>query len=164
MELIIDTDCGVDDATSLILAFHAKKSIINKIHAITTVAGNVSVDCASEAARLVVGLCDKVQYTPIYQGAVKPLVSGYYPDVPRWPGHGADGFGGFTETVEAKKLFAGFADRVNVDKSIIAAVKIVELVKSHPPGFFTICALGPLTNLAIALQLYPELFERVWID
>jgi purine nucleosidase len=161
MELIIDTDCGIDDLTSLILALNAKKSIINKIHAITTVCGNVNVPEATQAARIVVGLCGKQPYPQIYQGANSPLISGYYKDVPTFEGHGKDGLGDFSKTDEFKSVFSKFADRATVDTSIIAAVKIVELVRSKPPGFFTICAIGPLTNIALAVSIYPELLNKV---
>jgi purine nucleosidase len=161
MELIVDTDCGVDDATSIILALNTHKSLLNKIHAITTVRGNVPAPAATEAARLIIGVCNRPPYPPLYEGATSPLISSYYKEVATWAGHAEDGLGGFSDSEEFKSVYKGFADRVNVDKTVIAAVRIVKLVQGNPPGFFTIVALGPLTNIALAVTLFPGLFQRL---
>lgn len=168
--LIIDTDCGIDDVTSLIMAL---KTPAANVLCITTVAGtslpaltatintgNVSVEAATRGTRTVIGLCGG-PCPPVFQGAAAPLIHGYHPAVPSWPGHGKDGFGG------AISQFAHYADSVpDVDVSVHAAVKLVQIVRSQAEGSVSICALGPLTNIAIAVSLDPQFLGRLkhlWI-
>ena len=85
---------------------------------------------------------------PVYEGADKALIKQYaFSD----SYFGSDGFGdfNFTEEITAK-----------VDKSKHAAVALVDLVKKYP-GEITLLSIGPLTNSAIAVSLYPTFLKSL---
>ncbi len=87
--LIIDTDVGCDDALALLLAARDPNT---KLIAVTTVFGNVTLDQATENARVLLPLfgVPRDQCT-VHAGCAAPLTSTIAP-VP-WPGHGANGLG-----------------------------------------------------------------------
>ena len=68
-DVIIDTDPGHDDALAIMLAV---KSNIFKIHAITTVAGNSTIENTTRNARFILNLLGR-EDIPIYSGSEKPL-------------------------------------------------------------------------------------------
>ncbi|WP_404712970.1 nucleoside hydrolase [Sphingomonas sp. MMS24-J13] len=135
--LILDTDPGIDDAMTF--AFLRGREDVT-IRAITTVYGNVDVGIATRNALF---LADRFGIdAPVHAGAAGPLAT------PRRPApahvHGLDGFG---DTRVADR-FAAEAAEGN------AAEAIVRLVRAEP-GAISILAIGPLTNLALALALDP---------
>lgn len=87
-EIIIDTDCGIDDCVALILAMTHSKDCIR---AITTVAGNVDIQAANENIGILSSLCNVKPL--LYAGCEHPLVPGFA--IKRWKCHHSDGFGGF---------------------------------------------------------------------
>nr|WP_306296511.1 nucleoside hydrolase [Acidomonas methanolica] len=139
---MIDCDPGIDDAAALLLALG--RSDISLV-AITTVSGNLTADrCAANALRLLalVGRSD----VPVASGEMAPLSRPF----PRDPfSHGADGLG----------------DQMLPDPSLAmdprsAARMIVDMAARHA-GALDIVALGPLTNIALALDMDPDLPRRV---
>jgi purine nucleosidase len=135
-KLLIDTDPGVDDALALLMAYRH-----SRVEALSIAAGNVGLaHTVANALRLteLVGAD-----TPVHAGCPVPLVR--LPDEDAAHVHGMDGFGD-----------AGLppAQRKAADEH--AALAIVRLARAHP-GELTLVALGPLTNLALALRLDPEL-------
>jgi purine nucleosidase len=146
MGLIIDTDCGIDDISAILVALGSSVEIT----ALTIVEGNVDLSEGVLNAQRLVCLADR--NIPIFRGS-SPLIQGvYYPE--RWPGHGKDGLGGFTAKQEymqlESELFPSY-ELVPVDAEP-AAMALVRLVNQHPQEL-DIMALGPLTNLALALKL-----------
>ncbi len=132
--LIIDTDPGHDDAFAIMLIEASNQF---EIVAITTVAGNASIQCVTNNARFLLDLM-QVDY-PLHSGAGKPLRQELVvADV-----HGEGGLGGTTVT----KVEPLSDDAVSV---------IVRLVRDNP-NQVSILALGPLTNIAQAFQRDPEL-------
>lgn len=134
---IIDTDPGLDDAQAILMAAHHPDVTID---ALTVVAGNVGLDHTLRNSCLLVDLVG--QEIPVYPGAANGLVytgedASYF--------HGKDGFGD-----------ANLPDPTTKPEAQHAALAIINLVKASP-GEKTLIALGPLTNVALALHLEPGL-------
>ncbi|HEX7215586.1 MAG TPA: nucleoside hydrolase, partial [Methylomirabilota bacterium] len=68
--LLIDTDPGIDDALAILLAVSSPDA---RIEAITTVAGNVSVELATVNARRILAVAAPDPMPPVFQGAQTPL-------------------------------------------------------------------------------------------
>ncbi len=138
--LVIDTDPGVDDARAIMLAYAYPGT---RLHAITTVAGNVSVDkTTANACKLLDVLDVPPDRTPIYRGATTGILATRYDGAYF---HGADGFGN-----------TNFAPSKRQVEAEHAANALVRLGNEHP-GELTLLAIGPLTNLALATRLDPDL-------
>lgn len=137
-KIIIDTDPGHDDALALILL---EKSRMFDILAVTTVAGNSSIQNTTNNARYILDLLGSA--VPLYSGAVAPLRR----ELIQANVHGESGLAG----VEIKKQ-----ERLSGN----AVDKIITLIKQNPKQI-TILALGPLTNLALALQNDPTIIPLI---
>jgi len=134
--LIIDTDPGVDDAMAILYAAaHAELELIG----LTTVFGNVPVATATRNALFLAEMAGLA--IPVAEGAAAPLVQ----PLPPHPDfiHGTEGFGDLPPARPAGRA-----------EPRPAARYLTETVAVHP-GAVTICAIGPLTNLAAALALDP---------
>lgn len=139
-QLLIDTDPGVDDALAILMAqAHADMA------GLSIVAGNVGLGHTVRNARTLVDLLGVD--TPVFAGCATALVRA--PEEDAAFVHGQDGFGdvGFPEPV------APLSDEP-------AALALLRLTRERP-GELTLVALGPLTNLALALRLDPTLPQRV---
>jgi purine nucleosidase len=139
-KLLIDTDTASDDAVALIMALRSPHV---SVLAITVVAGNVPVEQATQNALYTVELCAST--VPVFSGAAAPLIRPLEDAV--WF-HGRDGLGDHGYQPAAPTAAAGFA----VDA-------IVRTVQANPG--IEIITLGPLTNLALALQQWPQLAANV---
>jgi purine nucleosidase len=139
-KVVIDTDPGVDDAVAIFLATASPEL---DLLGLTTVFGNCAVDLATRNALLLLDIAGRAD-VPVARGAAAPVASDYLGPVPQV--HGADGMGDGGPLPEPS--------REPVDGS--AAEFLCRTVRAHP-GEVTILALGPLTNLALALRLLPEL-------
>ncbi len=144
--IIIDTDTAGDDAAALILA---AKSDDVEILGVTVLAGNVSLEQGAKNALAVLELigCD----APVYLGASAPL-SGEEKEC--FSVYGADGMG------EADLIHPKGSPRT--DKSAIDF--ILDTVRANP-GEIEIVALGPATNLALAIERDRETMlqvKRIW--
>lgn len=138
--LLIDTDPGVDDALAILMAVaHAD------VVAVTVAAGNVGLAHTLRNARTLVELAGVD--VPVCPGCPVPLVQA--PAVGAAQVHGANGFGDVDFPEPARRP----ADEH-------AALALLRLTREHP-GQLTVVALGPLTNLALALRLDPTLPDRV---
>lgn len=138
---IIDTDTASDDAVALLMALRHPNVTVE---AITVVSGNVPLPQASINARLCVELCQ--MSVPVYEGAARPLVrAAQYAD---WF-HGADGMGDMN--YPAPQTAAAGTDAIE------------ELIRRFEaaPGEIELVTLGPLTNIALALEREPRLAQWV---
>ena len=137
--LILDTDPGVDDALAL-LYLRARPDL--KLLAITTVFGNADVETTTRNAlwlRARLGLS-----APVYRGADKPLERSRGPSPTHV--HGENGLG----DIDLSDVILSPA------ASGAAHDRIIALVRARP-GEITIVAIGPLTNLALALRAAPDI-------
>ena len=138
-KLLIDTDPGVDDALAILMA-HAQAEVVG----LSIAAGNVGLGHTVANAMKLVGLIGVP--TPVFAGCAVPLVA---PAEDAGFVHGADGFGD-----------TGYLPSASHAADEHAAVAIVRLARAHP-GELTLVALAPLTNLALALRLDPQLPSRI---
>jgi purine nucleosidase len=137
---LIDTDTASDDAVALIMALRAPQV---EVLAITTVAGNVDVHQASRNALYTAQLCDS--RVPVFMGAEKPLKRAHVGA--EWF-HGRDGMGDH-----------GYGPpRLTVEKQH-AVDAIIEMIEACP-GLLLV-TLGPLTNIALAVQKKPSIAAKV---
>lgn len=142
-QILIDTDPGVDDAMAL-LFLRALPAV--RIAAITTVFGNADVGTTTRNACY---LAERFSIdAPVIAGAGQPL----YVDRPAAPVHvhGRNGLGDADLHAESRRA----------PDPGLAHERIVELVRSRPHEL-TILAIGPLTNLALALRLDPGIAALV---
>ncbi|CAD5182938.1 unnamed protein product [Musa acuminata subsp. malaccensis] len=134
LKVIIDTDPGIDDSMAILMAFQ-KPEI--EILGLTTIFGNVSTEDATCNALL---LCEIAGHpeVPVAEGSHEPLKGGK-PHVADFV-HGSDGLG---------NIFLPPPLGKQIEKT--ASEFLVEKVSQYP-GDVCILALGPLTNLALAIK------------
>ena len=142
-KIIIDTDPGIDDAIAILLALSAKQEL--DVVALTTVNGNVTIDKNTKnACRIleIVGRCD----IPVYRGSEKPLVC---PVRSSEEVHGKDGLGD-TGLPEPKKV-----------PEAEDAVDFLVRRAREEKGELTLLPIGPLTNIAKAVQRDAEFAKNI---
>lgn len=137
--VIIDTDPGVDDMFAILSALGSKRL---RVRALTTIGGNVDlarVTCNALGILAMAGRPD----VPVYAGAAGPLAG---PLKTASEVHGDDGLHGMALPPPQAEPGRG-----------TAAEYLCRVVKKSPPRSIRLACLGPLTNLALALQLDPGL-------
>lgn len=140
--LLIDTDPGVDDALALLMAFADPR---HQVVGLTIAAGNVGLRHTVANALKICEVAGR-EDVPVFPGCDRPLL---HPSPDAANVHGADGLGD-----------AGLAPATRGAEARHAAEAIIELSHRHA-GRLLLVALGPLTNLALALRLDPTLPSRV---
>lgn len=139
--IMLDVDTGVDDALAIALALRTGANIVG----ITSVAGNVPVELATVNTRRVLAWMG-AEAVPVYRGASRPLAVDH---VAAAHVHGDNGLGG----AEPGDSPVAEADASGVDAILRNA--------SMFDGELVLVALGPLTNIAMALSLRPELTRQL---
>lgn len=141
-KIIIDTDCGSDDAMAIAMALNDP---MYEILFISAVSGNVPVQQA------VVNSLTTIEYAgtysvPVYAGAeymlLRKLEYAYET-------HGSDGMGDI-----------GLVPKRLTESPGNGILKILDALREAEPGEIDIVALGPLTNLALAIRLEPETVKK----
>ncbi len=141
-KVIIDTDPGIDDAMAILFACqHPQIDLVG----LTSIFGNVKVETATRNA---LALSDLARHpVPVARGAAHPL--GQPPREPATHVHGIEGFGHLPPIIPRHQ-----ADGRS------AAAFICDMANAHP-GELVLCPVGPLTNLALALDLDPGIAQKV---
>ncbi len=143
-KIIIDTDPGQDDAVAILLALGSPDEL--EVLGIVAVAGNVGLAQNAINALKIVELSGKTD-TPVYAGCAAPirrrLVTAEHV-------HGATGLDGPTLPDPKIKL----RDQHGVDF-------IIDTLRREPAKTVTLCCLGPLTNIGVALVKAPDIAERI---
>ncbi len=139
--LIIDVDTGVDDAIALALAVSLDANVLG----VTTVAGNVPIDVATRNTLDVLAYLGR-RDIPVHRGASRPLVAGFQ-DATHV--HGGNGLGGVV--LESSAAMEG---------TLAGPAFIIQSAADHA-GELTLVTLGPLTNLAIALNVRPGITRQI---
>lgn len=142
--IIIDCDPGQDDAIALLLALASPEEI--EVLAVTAVAGNVPLALTETNARRIVELAGRPDIR-VHKGCHRPLVNRL--ETAEYV-HGETGLNGVELPPPSMPLAPGHA----VDA-------IIEIVMAAAPGTVTLCPVGPLTNIAMALVKEPELASRL---
>jgi purine nucleosidase len=144
--ILIDTDPGQDDAVALLLAFAARDRL--DLRAITTVAGNVPVAQTTANALRIRDLAGaEAAGVSVHAGAEGPLL---FPLETAEFVCGPDGLAGADLPPPASAAAPGHA----VDA-------IIAICRAAPADGVTLCPLGPLTNLALAFRLAPDILPKV---
>jgi len=142
-KVIIDTDPGQDDAVALLLAFASPEL---EVLGITAVAGNVPLALTQTNARKICELAGRADI-PVFAGADRPLqrqlVTAEYV-------HGKTGLDGPDLPEPAMPL----QDKPAVDF-------LVETLLATEDAEITLCCLGPLTNIALAIQQAPAILPKI---
>jgi inosine-uridine nucleoside N-ribohydrolase len=150
--ILIDTDPGIDDALAILLAFGSPEV---SVEAITTVAGNVEVGLGTENVFRILDVVRPGHRPLVAQGAPAPLRQ---PLVTAPHVHGADGLGNLERFVEPDGR-ARYPDPGHTLETLDGADLILRTAKEFPDRLVLV-ALGPLTNLALALQRDPDALRR----
>lgn len=143
-KIIIDTDPGQDDAVAILLALASPEEI--EVLGITCVAGNVPLPLTTRNARIICELAGRSDM-PVYAGCDRPLGRDL---VTAEHVHGKTGLDGPKLPEPTMPLAEGHA----VDF-------IIDQLRTYAPGTVTLCPLGPLTNIATALQKAPDIASRI---
>lgn len=146
--VIIDTDCGGDDAVGIMCALtHPDTEVL----AITTVWGNVNVDQGMDNIGKLLDLFK--MDIPFYRGAPDPLMG--VRETVQWGGFGADGFGdaNFPQSARTRSQSKKHA--------ALALVEILSNLDVMADVVYQLICLGPLTNIALALRLDPTILDHL---
>jgi purine nucleosidase len=143
-KIIIDTDPGQDDAVAILLALASPDDL--EILGITAVAGNVPLPLTEKNARIVCELAGKPE-TLVFAGCDAPIARKL---VTAEHVHGKTGLDGPTLPDPTMPL----QDQHAVDF-------IIETLRAEEEGTVTLCPLGPLTNIAVALKRAPDIADRI---
>ena len=141
-KVIIDTDPGIDDAMAILYACLEPKI---ELVGLTSIFGNVTTEIATRNALALLELA-KVD-APVARGAERPLVQ--EPKEVAWFVHGHEGFGDVPPITPAKPPIAQSAHEFICNQI------------NQNPGEIILCPVGPLTNLALALEHDPSIVDEV---
>lgn len=137
VRLLLDTDTGVDDAVAILYALGSEEA---EVVALTCVAGNVAVPQVTRNNLGLLALCGR-EDIEVARGASRPLVAELRTAV----SHGSEGLG-----------YARLAPS-RVGPSTRPAAEVLVAESRRAPGELVVVATGPLTNIALAIRLDPEL-------
>ncbi|MEH6809533.1 MAG: nucleoside hydrolase [Hyphomonas oceanitis] len=141
--IIIDCDPGVDDAVMLMMAL---ASPALDVRAITTVAGNVPLRLTSRNARMMCQIMDRPD-VPVFAGCPRPILR---EPVTAEHFHGDSGIAGLEPFEPDKPLAAGHA-----------VTHLIDTLRSAASGEYTIVVTGPLTNVATAIVMAPDIARGI---
>lgn len=143
LPIIIDTDPGQDDAVAILLALASPEL---EVLGITAVAGNVPLAMTQKNARKICELAGRPDIK-VHAGSTRPMVRDLvtFEDV-----HGRTGLDGPV-----------LPDPVMALQAQHAVDYLVETLMANPAGTITLCTLGPLTNLGLALVREPRIALRI---
>ena len=142
-KIIIDTDPGQDDAVAILLALASPEL---EVLGITAVAGNVPLALTERNARKICELAGRPE-VKVFAGASRPMVRSL---VTAEDVHGKTGLDG----PELPEPGMPLQEQHAVDF-------IVETLMREQGGSVTLCPLGPLTNIALALEREPDIVPRI---
>jgi purine nucleosidase len=141
--IIIDTDPGIDDAVAILLALASPEL---DLLGLVTVAGNVPLAATTRNALAVLELAGRPEI-PVYAGCPRPLA---LDALAAERSHGTGGLGDLVLPEPARSA-----------QSEHGVLWLIETLRQAAPGSVTLCALGPLTNVATALVMAPEIARGV---
>lgn len=142
-KIILDCDPGVDDAVAILLALASPQEI--ELLAVTTVAGNVPLERTAYNARRILTLAGRADI-PVYAGCSRPML-----EAKGWESkvHGNDGLGNVALPQPSFALQTQHA----VDY-------IIHTIHAEP-GEVTLCPIGPMTNIALAIIKDPSIVPKI---
>jgi purine nucleosidase len=142
--IVIDTDPGIDDAVAILLALASPDEL--EVVGIVAVAGNLPLAATERNARRVCELAGHAD-TPVYAGCARPLLR---------PLATAEHIHG--EISSDRLLLPEPTMPLQTQHGVDF---LVETLRAAEAGTITVCALGPLTNIAMALVKAPEIAGKI---
>ena len=142
-KIIIDTDCGSDDAMAIAMALNDERY---EILFFTTVSGNVHAHQAATNTLTTIERAGSYE-PPVYIGCTEMLLKKLEF---AYETHGQDGMGDIGLAPTRLKVAPGNG-----------VLKILEALEAHEPNTIDIITLGTLTNIAVAMRLAPDTMRRV---
>ena len=142
--IIIDTDPGIDDAVAILLALAAREEL--EVLGIVAVAGNLTLPQTERNARRICELAGRAD-VPVYAGCGRPL---FRPLATAEHIHG--------ETARDRLLLPEPTMPLRAQHGTDF---LIETLLGEEAGTITLCALGPLTNIAMALVKAPEIASKI---
>ena len=142
--IIIDTDPGIDDAVAILLALATPEEL--EVLGIVAVAGNLPLVQTERNARRVCELAGRAA-VPVYAGCERPILR---------PLETAEHI--HRETARDRLLLPEPTIALQAQHGVDF---FVETLRAAEAGTITVCALGPLTNIAMALVKAPEITGRI---
>ncbi len=150
--VLIDTDPGIDDAMALLLALQSPEL---DVAAVTTVSGNVSCDDATRNVFTVFSLLPHPKRPPVARGAARPRRKA---PAYAYGLHGKDGLGDLDQVHDASGKASYPVPSVEVADRDATDEILAQLMRTEAP--LTIIALGPLTNIAAAIERAPAIMAK----
>jgi inosine-uridine nucleoside N-ribohydrolase len=141
--IIIDTDPGIDDAMAIFFALNSPEI---ELIGLTTTFGNGHIELTTINALRLLEIAGRNDI-PVSQGAAQPIASTF--DEPGTVVHGDDGQGNLHLPLPTTKAIQQPAPEFIIEQIMKA------------PGEITLVPIGPLTNIALALQLEPRIAQAV---
>jgi inosine-uridine nucleoside N-ribohydrolase len=157
--VILDTDCGAfgDDGAALAMLLHSPDRVA--LRGIVATSGNVWAPQVAEYVFHILALAGKPSI-PVYTGAVKPLIHTTEMKAEaerRWgPLEYAGAF-----SLDAGKVEPAPGARLTGRKARLGAAEFLIREIERAPGQVTILEIAPMTNLALALRLKPEIETKI---
>jgi purine nucleosidase len=142
--IIIDTDPGLDDAVAILLAFAAAEEL--EVRGLVAVAGNLPLAQTERNARRVCELAGRLD-VPVYAGCARPILRPL-----------ATAARVHRETERDRLLLPDPTIPLQPQHGVDF---LVETLLASEPGTITLCVLGPLTNIAMALVKAPEVAGKI---
>lgn len=140
--VILDVDTGHDDAAAIMIAASSPEL---QMEAITVTAGNQFLE---KTLANTLNVCDALGiHTPVYAGMTRPLLREL---VPAERIHGISGLDG--------PIFEPRKKKAEPEHAVVA---IVRILMEAPTDTISIIAVGPLTNIAMAIRLEPAIADRL---
>lgn len=150
----LDCDPGHDDATAILLAIHCPN-----IHllGVSTVHGNTTAENTKDNASRCLYAFAAPDTVKVYGGATRPLLrpARHDPEI-----HGPDGLGGVEGLPSAES--GSVRERIETRPAIEAIASAIRQTWDGGAGAkVTLVASGPLTNVALLVSVYPDLFDAI---
>jgi purine nucleosidase len=143
-KIIIDCDPGQDDAVAILLALASPDDL--DLLGITTVAGNVPLQATERNARMMCDIAGR-QDMPVYAGCAEPLQRTL---ITAEAIHGPTGINGVDVFEPETPL-----------QSVHAVDFIIETLHGAADASITLVPMGPLTNIATAINKEPEILRAI---
>ncbi|XP_034068708.1 inosine-uridine preferring nucleoside hydrolase isoform X1 [Gymnodraco acuticeps] len=144
-QVIIDTDCGIDDAQAVMMALAAPNI---DVLALTCVFGNAAVNHVCQNVLMVLDVCQR-QGIPVFRGSSGPLVGAINPVSDHF---GTDGLGDVIKDKDPR-----WEEKIQSEHAVNAMIRLVNENQKQ----ISLVALGPLTNLALAVRLDPSFPQKL---